>query len=230
MNGKVTPIAGVLNMSIKVEGVPTILSVKVVRELEHDLIFGIDFCQEFGIEVRFAEGRWRSNEGEWRSFAKTRAIEQPRIFAECAGIAELADDQRTIIEKLVLRVLPSESESPGLTNLIEHHIDVQGATPVRHKMRRMSPKMLEFAQGEVKKLRRVGIIERSASDWRSAPVVSWRNDKGRLCYDYRDVNKCIKKGAYVLPNMDSILDKLRNAKYISKIDLQQAYYQVPVER
>ena len=33
----------------------------------------------------------------------------------------------------------------------------------------------------------------------------------------------------MLPNMDGF-DKLRNAKYISKIDLQQAYYQVPVKR
>ena len=56
MNGKVTPIAGVINMSIEMEGVAKVLSVKVVCELEHDLIFEMDFCQEFGIEVRFAEG------------------------------------------------------------------------------------------------------------------------------------------------------------------------------
>ena len=45
--------------------------------------------------------------------------EKHLIFAECAGIAELADDQRAIIEQLVLRLLPSESETPGLTDLIE---------------------------------------------------------------------------------------------------------------
>ena len=106
VNGNVTPIAGVINISIEVEGVAKVLSVKVVRQLEHDLIFGMDFCQEFGIEVRFAEGRWRSHEGEWRTFARIRACEKPQIFAECAGIAELADDQRIIIEQLVLRPLP----------------------------------------------------------------------------------------------------------------------------
>ena len=58
----------------------------------------------------------------------------------------------------MLRLLPSEGEAPGLTDLIEHHIDVQGASPVRHKMRRMSPKILEFVHGEVEKLSRVDMI------------------------------------------------------------------------
>ena len=40
----------------------------------------------------------------------------------------------------------------------------------------------------------------------------------------------LKKDAYLIPNMDAILDRLRNARYISKVDLRQAYYQVPLER
>ena len=106
---------------------------------------------------------------------------------------------------------------------------MQGAPPVRQKPRRMSPKMFEFARGEVDKLLRAGIIEPSASDWRSAPVISWRDEKGRMYFDYRAVNKTMKKDAYLIPNMDAILDRLRNARYISKVDLRQAYYQVPLE-
>ena len=90
-----------------------------------------------------------------------------------------------------------------MTDLDEHHIDMQGAPPVRQKPQRMSPKMFEFARGEVDKLL-----------------------KGRMCFDYRDVNKAMKKDAYLIPNMDAILDRLRNARYISKVDLRQAYYQV----
>ena len=41
----------------------------------------------------------------------------------------------------------------------------------------MSPKMFEFAKGEVDKLLKSGIIEPSVSDWRSAPVITWRDDK-----------------------------------------------------
>ena len=60
-------------------------------------------------------------------------------------------------------------------------------------------------------------------------MISWRDDKGRMCFDYRDVKKAMKKDAYLIPNMDAILDRLRNARYILKVDLRQAYYQVPLE-
>ena len=43
-----------------------------------------------------------------------------------------------------------------------------------------------------------------------------------MCFDYRDVNKAMKKDAYIILNMDAILDRLRNARYISKVDLRQA--------
>ena len=51
-----------------------------------------------------------------------------------------------------------------------------------------------------------------------------------MCLDYCDINKAMKKDAYLIPNMDAILDRLQNARYISKVDLRQVYYQVPLER
>ena len=84
---------------------------------------------------------------------------------------------------------------------------MQGAAPVRQKLRRMSPKMFEFARDEVDKLLHSGIIEPSASDWRSAPVITWRDNKGRMCFDYRDFNKARKKDAYSIPNMDAIFEQ-----------------------
>ena len=38
------------------------------------------------------------------------------------------------------------------------------------------------------------------------------------------------KDAYPVSSMDVILDKFRGAKYISKIDLKNAYLQVPMKR
>ena len=93
----------------------------------------------------------------------------------------------------------------------------------------MSPKMLAIAQDEVTRMYGEGIIERSASDFSSAPVILRKSDEThRPCIDYRALNKVTKKDPYPLPNMDSILDKLRGAKYLSKIDLKAAYHQIPM--
>ena len=162
-------------------------------------------------------------------FTRKEESKDTVIYDECAGISEVDSSERELIEQLVSELLPPETDVPAVTDLVEHHIDMQGAPPVRQKPRRMSPKMFEFARDEVDKLLRAGIIEPSASDWRSAPVISWRDEKGRMCFDYRDINKAMKKDAYLIPNMDAILDRLRNARYISKVDLRQAYYQVPLE-
>ena len=95
----------------------------------------------------------------------------------------------------------------------------------------MSPKMLGVAQEEVRKMSALGIIDRSDSNYCSAPVILRKRDGGhRTCIDYRPLNKVTKKDAYPLPNMDSILDKLRGAKYLSKIDLNAAYHQSPMAR
>ena len=38
-----------------------------------------------------------------------------------------------------------------------------------------------------------------------------------------------KVDAYPLPRMSAILRKLRNAKYISTLDLSEAYHQIPMK-
>ena len=43
------------------------------------------------------------------------------------------------------------------------------------------------------------------------------------------MKKVTKKDAYPLPNMDSILDKLR-AKFLPKIDLKAAHHQIQMAR
>ena len=87
-----------------------------------------------------------------------------------------------------------------------------------------------IAQEAVRDMHKAGIIERSASGWCHAPVIQKKSDgKYRFCIDFRDLNERNKKDAYPIPNMDAILDKLRRAKYISKVDLKNVYFQNPLD-
>ncbi|CAB0037880.1 unnamed protein product [Trichogramma brassicae] len=62
---------------------------------------------------------------------------------ECAGLSEITPEQEAAIRVVVDRMMTAEPGTLGLTRLTEHHIDVQGASPIKHKMRRMSPPMLQ---------------------------------------------------------------------------------------
>jgi hypothetical protein len=61
-----------------------------------------------------------------------------------------------------------------------------------------------------------------------APIVMVRKPDGsiRICVDYRALNECTVKDSFPLPRIDDLLDKLRNAKCMTHLDLRLAYSQV----
>lgn len=61
-------------------------------------------------------------------------------------------------------------------------------------------------------------------------TVKKANGELRFRIDYRDVNEATKKDSYPILNMVAISDKFRNARFISKIDLTQAYYQISLPK
>ena len=132
--------------------------------------------------------------------------------------------------QLIEGILSQQSAQSRITTLIEYHIELTNSVPIRHRLRRLSPKMLEIATEEVSKLAREGIRECSARNYSSAGSGEKIRREMRMCINYRDLNKKTKRDAYPMPSMDSILDKLRRAKYLSKIDLKAAYHQIPMER
>ena len=65
-----------------------------------------------------------------------------------------------------------------------------------------------------------------------SPVV-WvkKGDKLRMCADYKvHVNDKINTEAYPLPCIETIFSKVSGAKYFAKIDLSNAYWQIPLDK
>jgi hypothetical protein len=51
----------------------------------------------------------------------------------------------------------------------------------------------------------------------------------RLCIDFRQLNKVTVKNKYHFPRIDDILNYLKDAEILSKIDLTTAYHQVIIK-
>jgi len=49
-----------------------------------------------------------------------------------------------------------------------------------------------------------------------------------MCVDYRQLNENSVPDAYPLSTINHILEWLRNARYISTLDLKNGYWQIPV--
>ena len=149
--------------------------------------------------------------GRWHWFVTENVgREKAKIEGECAGLSSINGEQRSDVDKLVDEALTSQKDQPGFT-------------------RRMSEAILGEARRTVEKSSEDGVIELSASDYSSAPVLVKKSDGTyHMCIDYRTVNELIVKDAYPVGSMDAILDKLRGAKYISKIGLKNVYLQIPM--
>jgi len=76
----------------------------------------------------------------------------------------------------------------------------------------------------------MGFIEHSKSPY-SSPIVmvKKRTGKWRLCVDFRQINAKSVKDAYPMRRINYILDQLREARYISSLDLMNGYWQIPLE-
>ncbi|KAK9703188.1 Reverse transcriptase (RNA-dependent DNA polymerase) [Popillia japonica] len=89
--------------------------------------------------------------------------------------------------------------------------------------------MQKIVDKELDEMLRLGVVQKSSSPW-SSPIlmIPKKDGKYRFCVDYRKLNQVTKKDAYPLPYVSSTLDKLRDAKYLTSLDVKSAYWQIPV--
>lgn len=120
--------------------------------------------------------------------------------------------------------LPPQRES-------DFHIELTSdATPQKKGIYRLSDSELQEMRRQLAELLRKGHIRPSKSPW-GAPVLFVRKKDGglRMCVDYRALNKLTIRNSYPLPRIDDIFDRLRGAKFFSKIDLRSGYHQIRLD-
>ncbi|XP_068250710.1 uncharacterized protein [Palaemon carinicauda] len=121
-------------------------------------------------------------------------------------------------------------DTPGLVRSLQHDVVLKpNAQPIRQAPYRLSPQKAEAVRKEVSYMLENDLITPSSSPW-SSPVVLVKKENGqdRLCFDYRKVNDLTVADNFPLPRIEDCIDKIGNAKYISKLDLLKGYWQVPL--
>ena len=106
---------------------------------------------------------------------------------------------------------------------------MRGHPSIKRRYRNNSPKITEYMNKELDEFLEAGMVEPSASEW-SNPIAMVTKSDGThpMCVDFQKDNEVAKKDAYPLPHRDTILSKLRSAKYITTIDLSKDFYQIPL--
>ena len=136
------------------------------------------------------------------------------------GLDEVLDRHKKVLHSV-----------PGQTSLVTLSINTEGHKPVTSHPYRIAPRWREEVKLQIDQLLQLGIIEPSCSPWSSSVVTVKKKDGGvRICIDFRAVNAVTQPDPYQMPLIEEILDLLATAKFISKVDLNKGFHQIPISK
>lgn len=202
----------------------------VMNNLKHDLIFGMNFFETFNLTIDCSN----SHETFPSQIIKGKPIVSEIFALEADSFvksrSELNDHESEQLNSLIDEMKSSIGNGLGRTDLIEHRIQTGDHLPVKQRQYPFSPPIMKELDEEIQDMLEQDVIEPSYSAWRSPVLlVKKASGKNRLCLDSRQLNKVTKKDSYPLPRVQTVLDNLRNAHYLSTIDLKSAFWQIPLE-
>ncbi|MBW0471200.1 hypothetical protein O181_010915 [Austropuccinia psidii MF-1] len=113
---------------------------------------------------------------------------------------------------------------------MELYLDVEGPYPAM--LRGTTYPEIPKTRGEIEKhineLLDIDVISKIGHNEiveTTTPVLITMHDvKSRLCEDFRDLNKYTKADRYPIPRIPHSLDKVANAKYITKMDFMKGFH------
>jgi hypothetical protein len=114
---------------------------------------------------------------------------------------------------------------------VKHLIDLTpGALLPNEPIYRCSVMENDEMKRQIQKMLQKGHIRPSSSP-RGSPIMLVHKKDGTwgLFNDYRALNKITVWNRFLIPWIDDLLDQLKGAKYLSKIELSSGYHHVPIE-
>jgi len=121
------------------------------------------------------------------------------------------------------------TSSVGTAKCAPYQIELSEDTPVRSSPYRCAPPKLEIFKSIVNELLEQGAVRPSKSQYASPAFLIPKNSGGfRLVVDYRKVNSKIVFDSYPLPTIDQAFEQFSGAVVFSVLDLNSAYFQIPL--
>lgn len=242
-DGGVTPVTGFITLPVVWDGEQRDMEFCIVPALEQTVYFGIDFWHTFELDLlskKTAKNCDKScdtlcNINHDKIGDSSSLISEINLSEKDEAIAlnqhVLSPDQEKKLEQ-VKNQFPSFAKlGLGKTTLEEHVIEVTDEnTPIKQRYYPISPAIQKLMYDELDRMIGLGVIEESNSAWSSPVTLVCKPGKNRLCLDARKVNERTVKDAYPLPHIEGILSRLQDTKYISALDLKDAFWQIPLEQ
>ncbi|XP_044316728.1 uncharacterized protein LOC123037931 [Drosophila rhopaloa] len=220
-DGRCSRISSQLEITVKFGNKQLEMNLLILPGVVDELVLGWNFLTGVGAEIKCA-----GHELQIPARKRHSGCLEERLSV--AVDSHLSDEED--IEKFLATQLADFSTMSGTSTVAEHQITMKDDKPIKQRYYPKNPRVQGEINAKVDELLQMGFIEHSRSPY-SSPIVMVKKKTGkwRLCVDFRQINAKSIKDAYPMPRINYILDQLREAKYISSLDLKDGYWQVPLE-
>ena len=218
-DGKSQDFLGYVNIPIVFNDIKKFCKILVIPSIEHTMILGVDFLNMFNIKVDFSDNTYK---------LKNVSVSIVNTIQPLDSLSDVQKHQLDGVIDLFKEIAPADRI--GRTNLISHTITLTNDKPFKQRQYPLSPIMQKYLNEEIDKMLDQGVIQPSNSPYCSPLWLVKKSDGSfRVCFDGRRINGVSQKDSYPLPLIEGTLNKIRDAKYLSTIDLKQAFYQIPLD-
>lgn len=139
--------------------------------------------------------------------------------------------QRKDIENLLVEFSDVFSSKPGLTDLVQHEINLTSEKVVRSRPYPVPFALRQQVDREIHEMLELDIIEPSQSAFASPLLLIKKKDGTfRPVVDFRKLNAITVFDAEPMDLQDNIFAKIANDKFFSKIDFCKGYWQIPLRQ
>lgn len=217
-DGQIQNTLGYVQLPIVFNGDLHYVKTLIVPTITHELVLGMDFILKFNLKIDFGNFSYSSE----LSSCVVNCIQGPE---------KLSSEQRSQLNEVVrLFEEIGPDDVLGCTHLYTHHIDTGSAKPFKQRQYPLSHAMQKVLNEQVDEMLELDIIEPCVSPW-SSPLwlVNKKDGSYRVCFDGRKLNAVTVPDSYPPPLIDSVIMKIRDAKFLSSIDLKSAFFQIPLD-
>lgn len=202
-----------VNLPLTVNNKTKTISTMVVPSLTKPLILGMDFWELFNVKPVICNQVNSLN----------------LVDIQQSDLSEI--DKERLQKVIDLFPILKPGEPLPRTSVFTHEIDTGDAKPIKQRYYPVSPYIQKEIDEELQRMLALKVIRPSISPWSSPMVITRKkpSNKIRMCLDSRALNRVSKPKAYPLPYISRILGRLRSTKFLSTIDLKDAFWQIPLE-
>lgn len=233
-------ITGHCTIPIMVGKNSAVMKVLLMKNLPQDAIIGTDALKELKAVLNFRYSTMTCTQNNSTSYVPiiecssiTASLKESVDPLNSSDLLDVDTDHLTEVQvaeakQFLSRWYKDFLGTTGFSDLVQHEISLKdpSAPPFRVAYFNTDPKKEEFIHQQVLQWEKDKIIEPSVSPYNSPLLLVPKGPTYRLVIDFRKLNSNTRPFFFPIPNVEFILSSLRDAKYVSTLDLRSGFLQL----